>query len=526
MLWITSAPIKKFGNQAGFDLASARYRVLLPAKALAEHSHKTQILAVTEQTNVTNIPNVKGFDVIIVSKSFTTVTEKIIELAKKNRVPVIVDVCDNNFDHDAMGPHLRNLVTSADIVVVNTAEMAHIIADVMERKGSVVIPDPVEMAIAEPHAEFTHGVELLWFGHPVNFDSLGGFLPNLARINTLKNVNYHIVTRIEESLKNYVNGIQKNLKNNINIHLHEWSVELLSGALAQCHAVVIPHAKNIRKTPKSANRVTESLWRGAYVIANEIDSYKEFSPWITLTDDLIEGIDRYIENNAGVNKKIKDAQSFIADNYSQSTIGLQWERAIKSAIEGFPRDEIAKNNKVKSSEKNIIRLNLGCGDKILSGYTNVDVAPSRNGKTPDVICDLHKLTPFEDDSVDEILSVHVVEHFWRWEIVDVLKEWVRIMKPGGKMIVECPNLLSACEEFLKDPDKFSGPGQEGQRTMWVFYGDPMWRDPLMIHRWGYTPRSLAQVLAEAGLTKLRQEPAQYKLREPRDMRIVGEKPVY
>jgi len=59
--------------------------------------------------------------------------------------------------------------------------------------------------------------------------------------------------------------------------------------------------------------------------------------------------------------------------------------------------------------------------------------------------------------------------------------------------------------------------------MWVFYGDPGWKDPLMIHRWGYTPRSLATVMAAAGLTELKQEPAQFKLREPRDMRITGVK---
>ena len=58
-----------------------------------------------------------------------------------------------------------------------------------------------------------------------------------------------------------------------------------------------------------------------------------------------------------------------------------------------------------------MKLNLGCGDKILPGYVNVDVAESRAGKRPDVLCDLHRLTPFEDNSADEILSVHVVEHF-------------------------------------------------------------------------------------------------------------------
>jgi SAM-dependent methyltransferase len=171
-----------------------------------------------------------------------------------------------------------------------------------------------------------------------------------------------------------------------------------------------------------------------------------------------------------------------------------------------------------------VKLNLGCGDKILAGYVNVDVAPSRAGKKPDVICDLHRLEGFADGTAEEILAVHVVEHFWRWEIVDVLREWARVLEPGGAMVLECPNLLSACQQFLADPETFSGPGPEGQRTMWVFYGDPRWRDPLMVHRWGYTPRSLAGIMREAGLTDLRQEPAQFKLREPRDMRIVGRKP--
>lgn len=172
----------------------------------------------------------------------------------------------------------------------------------------------------------------------------------------------------------------------------------------------------------------------------------------------------------------------------------------------------------------MIRLNLGCGDKILDGYVNVDVVESRAGKRPDVICDLHQLTPFPDDHADEVMAIHVVEHFWRWEVVDVLKEWVRVLKPGGKMILECPNLISAAQALLADPDRASGPGGEGQRSMWVFYGDPQWKDPLMVHRWGYTPRSLAFVMHEAGLVELRQEPAQFKLREPRDMRITGIKP--
>ena len=178
---------------------------------------------------------------------------------------------------------------------------------------------------------------------------------------------------------------------------------------------------------------------------------------------------------------------------------------------------------MKKYEDRIIKLNLGCGDKILPNYINVDIKSERLGQKPDIECDIRKLNIFQDNYADEILSVHVIEHFWRWEIVDILKEWVRVLKPNGKMILECPNLESACKEFLNNPDLGSKPGLSGQRTMWVFYGDPAWKDPLMVHRWGYTPLSLARVMKEAGLSDLKQELAQFKLKEPRDMRITGRK---
>ena len=151
----------------------------------------------------------------------------------------------------------------------------------------------------------------------------------------------------------------------------------------------------------------------------------------------------------------------------------------------------------------LVKLKLGCGDKILGVYANVDVAESRAGRRPDILCNFRALTPFEDNSADEILSVHVVKHFGRWEVVGVLKEWARVLKPGGRMVLKCPNLKSACESILANPDFHTGPGPGGQRTMWEFYGDSSWRDPLMVHRCGYTPQRFAAIMAEAGLMNIR-----------------------
>lgn len=168
-----------------------------------------------------------------------------------------------------------------------------------------------------------------------------------------------------------------------------------------------------------------------------------------------------------------------------------------------------------------VRLNLGCGDKILAGYINIDTASSRKDKKPDIVADIRNLKNIKTGIADEILSVHVIEHFYYWEVVPLLEGWKRLLKPGGKLIIECPNLLHACQMIINNPQQASRPDQHGQMSMWPLYGDPSWKDPLMCHKWAYTPESLKAVLSQAGFVDVKQEAAVYKLREPRDMRITG-----
>lgn len=122
------------------------------------------------------------------------------------------------------------------------------------------------------------------------------------------------------------------------------------------------------------------------------------------------------------------------------------------------------------------------------------------------------------------MAIHVIEHFYYWEALPIIKDWMRILKAGGKIVFECPNLMYACQVLIDNPKQASKADRNGQKSMWPIYGDPSWKDPLMCHKWGYTPESLKELLLDAGYTNVQQEKAQYKQKEPRDMRITGTRP--
>lgn len=134
---------------------------------------------------------------------------------------------------------------------------------------------------------------------------------------------------------------------------------------------------------------------------------------------------------------------------------------------------------------------------------------------PDIECDIRAI-PLPDNYADEARAIHVIEHFYAWEALDVLKEWVRVIKPGAPLAIECPCL----DKVLMLAQV---PSMPPQYVHWALYGDPRYKEPAMTHKWAYTQRQLLRVMTDAGLVDLRPEPARFHV-PIRDMRIVGFKP--
>jgi ubiquinone/menaquinone biosynthesis C-methylase UbiE len=83
------------------------------------------------------------------------------------------------------------------------------------------------------------------------------------------------------------------------------------------------------------------------------------------------------------------------------------------------------------------RLNIGCDNDIRGGWINID---QFNIKPGVVKMDAQKLE-FPDNSIDEICARDVLEHItWR-KTDETLKEWYRVLKPGGRIYIQSPNLI-------------------------------------------------------------------------------------
>ena len=95
-------------------------------------------------------------------------------------------------------------------------------------------------------------------------------------------------------------------------------------------------------------------------------------------------------------------------------------------------------NRLPETTVEPLRLNLGAGRVDLPGFTNVD------RKTGNEVYPLS----LPNESVEEIVASHVLEHFSHREIRAVLTDWVRVLKPGGKIRIAVPDTEEVARLYL------------------------------------------------------------------------------
>lgn len=135
-----------------------------------------------------------------------------------------------------------------------------------------------------------------------------------------------------------------------------------------------------------------------------------------------------------------------------------------------------------------ICLHIGCGNDIQDGFINID----KFNDYADVDWDIFNL-PLKNDSVNTIVCGDVLEHFGKFEVPKLLKEWCRVLKVGAPLYLIVPDIISACQRVIEDPDN--------DMHIAFIYGNQLSEG--QFHKSGFTYRRLNNVLTGSGFNAIK-----------------------
>jgi len=141
------------------------------------------------------------------------------------------------------------------------------------------------------------------------------------------------------------------------------------------------------------------------------------------------------------------------------------------------------------------RLHIG-GWETREGWEILDALPRKGA---DHVGTCKDLSRFADNTFQDVYASHVIEHLdYHGEIAQALKEWQRVLVPGGRLYLSAPDLDVLAELFLL---RESNTTAERFFIMRMMFGGHT--DPFDYHVAGLNEEFLTDFLQDAGFGEIR-----------------------
>jgi predicted SAM-dependent methyltransferase len=151
-------------------------------------------------------------------------------------------------------------------------------------------------------------------------------------------------------------------------------------------------------------------------------------------------------------------------------------------------------------------LNLGCGRHPLPGWLNSDYHPESDRE---LYLDVRRPFPFEPSTFEYVYCEHMIEHLTPAQAAFMLRECVRVLRPGGRLRLATPNLVFLIEmyrgqksllqtRYLAWAAQSSGlPADEADDVYLINHFVRAWG-----HRFIYDEKSLRRAMERAGFSEI------------------------
>lgn len=138
-----------------------------------------------------------------------------------------------------------------------------------------------------------------------------------------------------------------------------------------------------------------------------------------------------------------------------------------------------------------MKLNIGSGKDYKDGWVNLDINTRFKA---DIYRDIMNFDPFEFDldGFDEVYAKDVLDHITFNDLKKLLRRIYSWINHQGTLIIHLPNFDYCARKALNG---------ESDAMRWIYGSDGTEADYASnIIRWGYTPKTLRNLLTSAGFT--------------------------
>jgi len=325
--WVSFAPVERTPRGYTSNVASVRYRITSTAAALARSGVECKVTYLGPGANrKTLLERFRGMNAVVLGKILPPMDAfnrdlalalELIPQLRAQKIAVLADYSDDHFTNPVLGEGYRALANAVDRVTATTPALAQAVR-AHTSVPVTVITDLVEGTRGEPRVGEKKPLSLLWFGHPVNLDTLRYGLPQVSAAQ----VPYALTLLSAPDVQRYATEIGAKFK--------PWSAGALFAELNACDAVILPsNPHDPHKAVKSPNRFAETMWAGRLGIAHPLPAWDALGEGGWVGDDLGAGLKWYAENPDAALSRIRRGQELIAERHSPEAVARSWQAAIE-----------------------------------------------------------------------------------------------------------------------------------------------------------------------------------------------------